>query len=120
MTAKHVSTRRSRPIAPAVRDFIHAHPWWQTAVFALGVLALLTATSVLFLGLNNAPTAIVTSEPVPPVDSMQLAVAISHLVNAPIEHGGTVEILHNGDGFLPALIRDIGSARKTIPTIGAT
>lgn len=83
-------------------------------MFVVGILALVTAVSVLFLGVDGAPSDISTSEPLPSVDSPQFAVVVSHLVNAPIEEGGSVEVLNNGDGFLPVLLRDLSSARESI------
>jgi cardiolipin synthase A/B len=112
-----VRKKRSAESAGAtypVRHFLKSHPWWQTTVFVIGILALVTAVAVLFLGLDNAPTEISTSERLAPVDSLQFASTVSHLVNAPIERGGTIQILDNGDGFLPALLRDIAAARRTI------
>jgi cardiolipin synthase len=110
---KNQSTAASH-YAQGVREFLHSHSWWQTAVFVVGMLSLVTAISVLFLGVDNAPSEISTSEPLPPVDSPQFAAAVSHLVNAPIERGGTIEILDNGNEFLPVLLRDLAGARKTI------
>ena len=55
-----------------------------------------------------------TNQPLGPVDSPQFADSLSHLVNAPLERGGRVEVLDNGDGFLPALLRDIRGAGATI------
>jgi cardiolipin synthase len=97
-----------------VREFVSNHPWWQTTVFVIGMVALITAVSVLFLGAGVAPAAVSTNQPVAPVDSAGFATALSHLVNAPIEQGGTIEVLNNGDGFLPVLLRDIQNATTTI------
>jgi len=114
---KRVAARRKRP-APAasgsIRDLLRTHPWWQTALFVIGVIAFVTAIGVMFLGLDSGPAEISTSEPLAPVDSPQFAATVSHLVNAPIERGGTIEILNNGAGFLPALLRDIRAAKRTI------
>lgn len=93
---------------------MRAHAWWQTGVFVIGMLALVTAVSVLFLGVDNAPTEISTTGPLAPVDSAGFTAAVSHLVNAPVERGGAIEILNNGDGFLPVLLRDIRAATSTI------
>ena len=67
-----------------------------------------------FLGADSAPRVVWTNQPLGPVDSPQFAESLSHLVNAPLERGGRVEVLDNGDGFLPALLRDIRGARATI------
>ena len=88
--------------------------WWETLFFVCGVVALASAFSVAFLGADNAPRTVWTNEPLGTVDSREFAESLSHLVNAPAERGGRVEVLDNGDGFLPALLRDIGAARSTI------
>jgi cardiolipin synthase len=100
--------------ANGLREFVRKHSWWQTAVFVIGFLTLVTVVSVMFLGVGDGPNAISTSDPVAPVDSPAFAAAVSHLVNAPIEQGGTVEILNNGDAFLPSLVQAIDNARTSI------
>jgi cardiolipin synthase len=96
-----------------VRQSVKAHPWWYTALVVIGFVAVVTAVSVLFLGVSNAPDEIVTSEPVAPVRSIEFAAALSRLVGAPVERGGTIEILNNGD-FLPALLETIDQAQSSI------
>jgi len=97
-----------------VRALFRRQPWWHTTIFIIGMVTLVTVVSVMFLGIDGAPTKISTTEPLPPVDSHEFAVTVSHLVNAPVEQGGSVQPLQNGDGFLPVLLRDLGSARTTI------
>lgn len=116
---RHAVARKKRAAHPAgasgpVRQFLQSHPWWQTTIFVVGALALATAIGVLFLGINNVPDEISTSEPLAPVESLQFAATVAHLVNAPIERGGTVQVLDNGDAFLAALLREIAGARRTI------
>src|SRR5688572_29211411 len=98
----------------AVRALFRRQKWWETLFFLCGVVALASAFSVAFLGADSAPYSVKTNEPLAPVDSPRFAESLSYLVNAPIERGGSVEVLDNGDGFLPALLRDIGAARSTI------
>src|SRR6185503_9025819 len=88
--------------------------WWETAIFACGIAALIAVVSVGILGADSAPYSVWTNESPGTVDSLQFAESLSHLVNAPIERGGRVEVLDNGDQFLPALLRDIRAARSTI------
>jgi cardiolipin synthase len=97
-----------------VWQFTATHPWWQTALLVLGLLALFTAVGGLFFRVGDAPKKIVVSGTVPPVASPEFAIALAHLVNAPIEQGGSVEILNNGDAFLSSLIESIDNARSTI------
>jgi cardiolipin synthase len=108
-----ISSRVSEAV-DHIRDVIRTRPWWHTTLLVIGVVASLTAVGVLFLGFNNAPRTISTSQPVPPVHSREFAAGISRLVNAPIERGGTVEVLNNGDEFLPALLKSLNGARSSI------
>jgi cardiolipin synthase A/B len=101
------------PIA-AARAMLRRQKWWETLFFTCGVIALASAFSVAFLGADSAPYSVRTSEPLSPVDSRQFAESLSHLVNAPIERGGRVEALDNGDDFLPSLLKDVRAARSTI------
>lgn len=97
-----------------VREFLKAHPWWQTLLFVTGAIALLSVFGALFVGVGKAPRAIETTGPVPAVNTADFAAAMSHLVNAPLDSGGTIEVLNNGDGFLPALLESIEAASATI------
>jgi cardiolipin synthase len=102
------------PFLEGVRDLLRRQKWWETAIFACGVGALIAVVSVGILGADSAPYSVRTNEPLASVDSRQFAESLSHLVNASIEHGGRVEVLDNGDRFLPALLRDVRAARSTI------
>lgn len=88
-------------------------PWWVLVFWALGILAAATAIVSLFFALGRRPGKAWASE-VPAVDSRDFLVGISGLVNSPLESGGTVKLLNNGDGFFPALLQAMREARKTI------
>jgi cardiolipin synthase A/B len=98
----------------SLRAFVRRHKWWQNAIFFAGLVSVITVFSVTFLGADSAPQVVWTNEPLSPVSSPQFAESLSHLVNAPLERGGRVDVLDNGDGFLPALLRDIRGADATI------
>lgn len=102
------------PFLEGVRALLRRQKWWETAIFACGVGALVAVVSVSLLGADSAPYTVRTSEPLARVDSREFADSLSQLVNAPIERGGQVEVLDNGDEFLPALLRDIRAARSTV------
>ena len=97
-----------------LREFASTHPWWQTALLVIGLLALITAVGGLFFRVGDGPREIVLNAQVPPVSSPEFTIALSHLVNAPVERGGTVEILNNGDAFLGSLLESIEGAQSTI------
>jgi cardiolipin synthase A/B len=102
------------PFLDGVRALLRRQKWWETTIFACGIVALVAVVSVGILGADSAPYSVRTNEPLESVDSRQFAESLSHLVNAPIEHGGRVEVLDNGDEFVPALLRDVRAARSTI------
>src|SRR5438094_540196 len=81
--------------------------WWEITVFIIGVISLVTVLSALFFAVGDRPTAITTDGPGPAVASVEFATALSALVDAPVDRGGTVTILNNGDEFLPALLDSI-------------
>src|SRR5947207_578605 len=85
--------------------------WWEITIFVIGVISLVTVLSALFFAVGDRPTTITIDEPAPPVDSLEFATALSALVDAPIDRGGTVTVLNNGDEFLPALLDGIRSAK---------
>jgi cardiolipin synthase A/B len=96
------------------RSFVRKHGWLQTVLLVIGFITVLAVLGALFIAAGNSPGTIYTDTQVPPVDSALFATSLSHLVNAPLEHGGTVSILNNGDEFLPALINAIDHAKRTI------
>lgn len=95
-----------------LRD-LAALPWWLLAFFGLGILAVATAIVSLFFALGRRPGKVWASE-VPPVSSRDFLVGISGLVNSPLEEGGTVKLLSNGDEIFPALFEAMRNAKKTI------
>jgi cardiolipin synthase len=90
-----------------------ALPWWILTFFVLGILALATAVVTLFFALGRRPGKVWASE-VPPVASRDFLMGISGLVNSPLESGGTVKLLNNGDEIFSALLDAMRKAKKTI------
>jgi cardiolipin synthase len=88
--------------------------WWEITIFVIGVISLITVLSALFFAVGDRPTTITTDGPAPPVESLEFATALSALVDAPIDRGGEVTVLNNGDEFLPVLLDTIRGAKKSI------
>jgi cardiolipin synthase len=88
--------------------------WWQSAIFAIGVLAILGTLGALFFNIGSSPEELYPSEIVPSVNDPQFATDLAHTVNADLAEGGTVKILNNGDEFFPSLLSAIKEAKKTI------
>lgn len=99
-------------------NLVHAvrrrYKWWQLALFVIGVIAFVSVMSALFFAVGNKPTRVYTDAPPPSVDSPDFATALGAIVGAPVEHGGSIQILNNGDEFVPALLESIGRAQRTI------
>src|SRR5207244_10944170 len=68
----------------------------------------------LFVAVGNKPSHLSTDAPVPPVESAAFAVALAELVRSPIDRGGTVTILNNGDEFEPELLRSLNAAKRSV------
>ena len=113
---KVAASRRSvvARTANGVREVASRYEWWQLTLFVIGVVTLISVTSALFFAVGDKPKQIATDVPIGPVDSPEFAAALAHLVNAPVERGGQVLILNNGDETVPALLRSIRAARRSI------
>jgi cardiolipin synthase A/B len=96
------------------RAFVQTHGWLQTVLLVIGLVSVLAVVGALFVAAGSSPESIYTDTEVAPVDSVLFATSLSQLVNAPLEQGGSVSILNNGDEFLPALIEAIDGAKRTI------
>lgn len=90
------------------------YAWWQLTLFVIGVVAAVSVVSALFFAVGNKPGRIYTDTTPPAVDSADFATALGAIVGAPVEHGGAISILNNGDEFVPALLDSINHAQRTI------
>ena len=110
-----VEVRRARgTIATRWSGVRRRYKWWQLALFAIGVIAFVSVLGGLFYAVGSQPDRIYADAAVPPVDSPQFSTALSTIVGAPVEHGGSITILNNGDEFVPALLQSINEATSTI------
>jgi cardiolipin synthase A/B len=90
------------------------YKWWQLTLFVVGVVAAVSVTSALFFAVGTEPPRIYTDATPPQVDSPDFATALGAIVGAPVENGGTITTLNNGDEFVPALLDAINHAERTI------
>ena len=88
--------------------------WWQLALFAIGVIAFASVMGALFLPVGNNPARVYTDSEVLPVSSPHFSTALAALAGAPVEHGGFITVLNNGDEFVPALLQSLNEAASTI------
>jgi cardiolipin synthase len=105
--------RRSR-LLDAVRAFFADRPWWETTVLIVGAITVVTVIGVMVFGVSAKPRVVTLSDDLGAVDSPVFLASVSRLVGAPIEHGGTVTPLNNGDEFFPALLARLRAARSSI------
>ena len=64
--------------------------------------------------MGNEPERVYTDVPPPSVESPHFATALATIVGAPVERGGEIAILNNGDEFVPALLEAVSQAQRTI------
>ena len=88
-------------------------PWWVLLFWGLGLGALVTAVISLFFALGRRPRRTWASE-VPPVASRDFLVGIAGLVNSPLQAGGTIQVLNNGDEFFPSMLEAIRAAKRSV------
>jgi cardiolipin synthase len=89
-------------------------PWWETTVLIVGIVTVVMVIGVLVFGVNAKPRVVTLSDELGAVDSPVFLTAVSRLVGAPVEHGGAITPLENGDGFFPALLARLRAARSSI------
>jgi len=90
------------------------YKWWQLTLFVVGAIAAISVVITLFIGLGETPARIYTDAPAAPVESPHFATALGTITGAPVERGGTITTLNNGDEFVPALLEAIDDAERTI------
>ena len=90
------------------------YKWWQLTLFAVGVVAAVSVMSALFFAVGHKPARVYADSAPPPIDSPDFTTALGAIVGAPVEGGGTVHILNNGEEFVPALLESINQAQRTI------
>jgi cardiolipin synthase len=90
------------------------YKWWQLTLFVIGAITAISVLSALFFAVGDKPGRLYTDSPPPSVDSPHFATALGSIVGAPVEQGGTITSLNNGDEFVPALLDAIENAERTI------
>jgi cardiolipin synthase len=90
------------------------YKWWQLALFCVGVVAFVSVMGALFMPVGQRPTHIYPDSEVPTVQSPDFTTALSAVVGAPVERGGSITVLNNGDEFLPDLLQNLDQATSTI------
>jgi cardiolipin synthase A/B len=92
---------------------IGTYDWWEILLLGAGGIGIGTVILNLFFSWGDR-LPLRASRYDFSADTEDFLLALSHSVNSPIEEGGEIEILNNGKEFLPALLRDLRQAEKTI------
>jgi len=88
-------------------------PWWVDTLTIVGAIALAGVFLTLFSSLGRRPQVVLATE-APPVDSPEFLFSLAGTINSPIQKGGTIRLLNNGDEFFPVLLKAISGARHSI------
>lgn len=96
-----------------VFGFFGEHPWWLLVLAGFGALAFTTAFISLFFSLGRRPARMWTQE-IAAVTSDDFIRPIASLINSPLREGGGCELLNNGDEWLPRVLADMGTAKRSI------
>jgi cardiolipin synthase len=110
----HSGVSKARGLRKQGSSFLQRHGKFHTALLIIGAATVLSILGSIFIAAGTAPDKLYSDRDVAAVDSELFSNSLSNLVNAPLERGGSVSILNNGDEFLPALIDAIDHAQKTI------
>ncbi|MDQ3310028.1 MAG: phospholipase D-like domain-containing protein, partial [Gemmatimonadota bacterium] len=110
MTERPRGVRRWRG---PVEEFVQAHPRWTSVLVVLGALFVGTVILSVFTPLGRRPERIWATA-MPPVGSPAFVLAVAGSVHAPHYTGGRAEVLNNGVRFVPAMLRDIRTARRSV------
>lgn len=86
---------------------------WEIVFLSFSILTVLLVIFGLFFATGDR-TKYRDATEIFPVSSPEFLTALARVTNSPIEWGGEVKILNNGDEFLPALLGAINSAQNTI------
>lgn len=89
------------------------HPWWLLLLATVGIIAIFAVGITLFSGVGDRPPE-ARLEGDCAVDSDDFLLALSGALNAPLQTGGTAQLLNNGEEFYPAILRSLREAEHSI------
>ncbi len=87
-------------------------PWWAWGLMGIGIVALVSVVSALFLPDWKQPHYTLGADAEPGTE--RFVDAVGAVLNDPVYRGGEVTLLQNGDGFFPPMLDAIRGARDTI------
>jgi cardiolipin synthase len=90
-----------------------AFGWLAFLFVVVGVVGAFAIVLALFSSFGDQPEKRWATH-LPEVNKEEFLIALSHVVNAPVENGEAVTILNNGKDFMPALLKAIRAAKRTV------
>ena len=97
---------------------------WQTytglelAVLGVGWASFVGIVVILFMPVGKGPELTTPTGLVPPAGSAEFMATLSNFMTVPIDKAPSPETFENGDQYIPALLRDIDSAQRSIDFMG--
>ena len=89
------------------------YPWWLETLAAFGAVALVAGVITLFSSAGRRPGQLWTTHAAP-VGSAEFLASVAGAAGAPLRHGGTAELLNNGDQYYPSMLEAFHGAQKSI------
>ena len=78
----------------------------------IAMVLMITALAITLWSIKRKPDTYLQVKS--PGDLQQLVPSIVGVTQGSLEQGNSVQVLQNGDGFFPLLMRDIAAARETV------
>ena len=90
------------------------YKWWQLTLFVIGVMTAITLSQRAVFRRRRQAWTHLHGHDLTSGRLTAFSTALSTIVGAPVEQGGTIALLNNGDQFVPALLDAIAHAERTI------
>jgi cardiolipin synthase len=87
---------------------------WELGLISVGVLSFIGIVVILFMPIGKGPAMLTPTAQVPPASSEELPKFLSDWMTLPIDRAPRPQLLTNGDAIIPAVLRDIDHAQRSI------
>ncbi len=93
---------------------LQKYTWWELTIFFVGVMSTLAILVTLLLPVGKHPPAFHATGDMLAVSDPAFPDTLSAALSLPLRDGESVQVLNNGNEFLPALLADIDGATSSI------
>ncbi|MBV9062675.1 MAG: hypothetical protein JOY77_07075, partial [Alphaproteobacteria bacterium] len=114
MAAKTKARNRSTPWFKPLRRLWDRYNCWEIGILLTGLLSFIGIIVILFLPIGKGPELMIPNGPVPAAGSPGFPRYLSASMTLPLDSGPRPQILEDGDAIIPALLRDIDGAQKSV------